>query len=191
MSRTDLRLIGLAALLTLAWAGSAQATTIALPADSPKPYQRWADQSRMPIPDGLTVSNEINRCQTYLPVRLTAGCAQYSERTVVLRRWVGRNVFYHEIGHFFDHLVLTDPAQLRDWRNEFAVLFKRPDRQWRNNGDAELVEVFANVYEACSYPRLPKHRWFRGRHWENVDTGVRLKRWQVKASCSMIREAGK
>ncbi len=182
-----MRWIGLAALLTIALSGNAQATTIDLPANSPYPYQRWADQSRMPTPEVvLAVSNNVERycVGAVLPIARVSGCASIGTNTIVLGRDVKRRAFYHELGHFFDRLVLTDP-----WRNEFAVLVGYPDRPWKNSGVDELQEIWANVYERCSRPHLPKHRWFRGAIWENDDSGVRLKRWQVKQGCRTIRLA--
>lgn len=175
-----MRLATLTAILTLALAGTAQATVIDLPANSSKPYRKWTREAKVPTPPGLLEVNlDVNTCGTYVPASAIGGCARLSDGVIVVRPRAGRRVWFHELGHFEDAYVLTDIQ-----RAEFARLVNRPGGVW--NGEPGLNEVFAELYAQCAVG-IPSQRALRRRWWP---LWIKLKRYQAKTGCSMIRELG-
>jgi hypothetical protein len=120
------------------------------------PYQRWADEAKMPMPDGpITVvettaehgcpSRELNY----------AACTQPSERMI----WIApamvvgffpRETFYHELGHNFDTNVLPG------WARERFMQILGLEGEWNIPSEPKLYdpsEHFADAYAQCA--KLP------------------------------------
>lgn len=156
-----------------------------MPEHSIRPYQHWVNQSRMPTPDA-TIEISFNiRGICYLnrkPGSWINACSSFETSQIVMHRQGTIRTFYHELGHFFDELVLTDAD-----RAEFARLVKRPNRSW--DGARGLIENFANVYKVCSLSQFPSRSWFynNAANWGNLPDGIKLSRRQVRSGCQMIR----
>jgi hypothetical protein len=99
---------------------------------------------------------------------------------------LGRSVFFHELGHWFDMRVMTDAARAR-----FAAILHRrydPTTYWLVGGeDRSLAEWFAEGYRLCSM-----YRRFRDPVLLHVD--VLYYRYEPSARqqrqvCALLRRA--
>lgn len=141
----------LAAVLVVLGVGSAEArTTINEPLGSHFPYQRWADAAAVPTPNAA-----ISLLEGACPgAPQAAGC--YTGAEIYVRGRGRPGVFFHELGHGFDGLHLTD------WdRHRYAELIRRPLARWEPYINPAgitylgLAEDFAQSYADCALAK----RW--------------------------------
>lgn len=116
---------------------------IVAPAGSP--YQRWADEAKVPTPSvTLTVIEEP--CPTYLAGGSEAlACTMRGTNTIWMspEAWSPKETFFHELGHNFDYYDLTE------WeRNRFRGLV-HDYRPWEANPEGPN-EGFAAAYALCA-----------------------------------------
>lgn len=162
--------VGACSLFTVS---QAQATTIVCDSCS-RPYQQWADESKMPTPElALTVIEDNSPC--VLPGDLNPACTMDGSYTIWDTTGI-RYVFFHELGHNFDFY------RLQTWARERFLFLTEDDRPWgaRPNGP---VEHFAEAFAKCAM----FGKGFRGDPLLNIkgnESGIN--RYTYKKICLMI-----
>lgn len=148
----------LIAIAALGFAASAQAVTIIEPPDAHFPYQRWAEEAKMPTPG---VSLEVietgadHGCPGHdlnYPACTSPQLGTIWAAPEVLAAHGPRLIFWHELGHN------VDVDLLQPWmRERFMALFGLSG-PWRIEGEPEPYgpnERFADVWAECALkPRL-------------------------------------
>jgi hypothetical protein len=84
-------------------------------------------------------------------------CARPDTGEIWLAPGAGRFEMWHELGHVFDHDVLTDPQ--RDWFTR--VLRFDPGTPWDDGtgfGTRGPSEVFADAFATCATRKRPQRR---------------------------------
>jgi hypothetical protein len=146
--------VALALALGAAHVSPASATTV-VTADGKvaQPYQSWADGSLMPTPPGIVVVHP-DPCPS--APDWAAGCALPDIRAIYLgpgARTPDR--FLHELGHIFDHDVMTDPL-----RAVFAATIHHPSA-WAGAPSINLPqEQFAEAYALCALHHTIRGTWY-------------------------------
>lgn len=158
-----LALIALGAGLVVGVSKAAAGTvTIIGPPSSGLPYQRWADEARVPLPDGVVTVVEMSTEDAAWPCFTLYGyepngCVLLQKREIYLdpmrlsmqgQRWLNvRSVLWHELGHLFDVLYLTPED-----RAYFAAFVHVPAAPWLSDQTHDTVgEWFAEVYAICAH----------------------------------------
>jgi hypothetical protein len=116
-------------------------------------YQRWSNRSLMPTPQGNVVL-----IRSGCPGRVELACAFQGDGPIHMglpmagrkARREGRSAWLHELGHKYDHLVLTDST-----RDNFRMLRGDP-RPWRVEFGGSPHEQFAEAYSLCAWPKGEK-----------------------------------
>lgn len=174
----------LTALLLAAALATAPAATAAVVVDqhghvAPRPWQRWIDESRIPIPPWVLRLNFAD-CPAYNDEDVW-GCASPTGDEIWVSprtdRGMMRHLFFHEVGHWFDVRALNDHdrdvfrriAGVGALRQAYGL---RGNGSWfapaprRNVSSVMLApsEVFADAFDACAgYNRadgvLPIYWW--------------------------------
>jgi hypothetical protein len=152
-----LRAILVAALLALAVAAPAGATTLVLSDGTirPQPYQSWVDGAAVPTVPGVIV------------LRLTGctdagalACSGHAGGVIeIAPEWMRPHVLLHELGHLFDDAM---PSWVRP---AFAAILHRTD-PW--SGPAEYNppnEQFAEAYALCARHRRLRRQYFAAYHY--------------------------
>lgn len=138
----------------------------------PDPYQKWADRAMVPAPPGRVIFHLGEPCPGTAAGTCTTADAQIY---FMPNHHAPRAVFLHELGHVFDHRVLTGAA-----RRRFGLI-TRDRRSWRGAGNGDSpAERFGDAYMLCALdPRRP-YRQFTGYPYRpNTRTHRRV--------CSLIR----
>jgi hypothetical protein len=130
--------------LTIVSTAAAQ-TTIVEPVGSHFPYQRWADEAKVPTPPELvSVYEEQGPCADAL------GCAErnaiYFPHVAILGEFVAEGLFDHELGHAFDDQVLTEV----DHAEFESLLGESSPWEWEDDSTESPQEVFAESYSYCA-----------------------------------------
>lgn len=164
-------------LVAAAWGiicgGSAQAMLV----NGPPVLQAWADASKAPTPEASLTFVEEPR--TELPCGMGAyACIETSltnprmfTAPIYWTRYYLRSerefIFYHELGHEFDVLYLTDAD--RAWLGRWAFHFP-PSTPWLSEATHDTPgEMFASQYAYCAiygptapnadFPLVLRHGW--------------------------------
>lgn len=159
-----LALLAAAGLAVLATSG-ADARTIVHPDPSPRAhlYQPWVNRAHVPTPAAVVpVRADMGACGEW---RTAFGCANMSGPVEIVVRPLGarrgfaeRSILYHELGHVFDRLHLSDGDRAwftRRLKVDAAADWWAEPTGWAPLG-VRLVpgEAFADLYAMCAeYPR--------------------------------------
>jgi hypothetical protein len=181
-----------------------EAVTLMINGDTPSVrFQGWADQSRVPTPDGLAILF-LADCPT-LPAGTVMGCTDDASIWISPSAAVVMRVaLMHELGHVFDAQKLTDVT-----RERFRRIWRRPQLPWMGElaplpqgakpsgtaGDpSRAAEWFADAYQACALDRMPvkPDAVFALALIPVGQTarGERAAERRLTATCALIRRAG-
>lgn len=169
--------LGLAVLIfLLLGTGQAGATAIVEPPASHHPYQRWADESKMPTPEvTLTVIEE----PCYYPNDFAWGCTGSGTYTIYDAA-PDRETFLHEMGHNFDYYSLPS------WGRERFLALTEDGRDWEADPNGPN-EGFASAYGKCAVTG-PK---FHGDPLLNIKgSGGSIRQTTYRKICRMILNVG-
>ena len=153
-------------------------TSIVTSRGSAARYQRWVATAAVPTPRA-TIAVEAGLCPG--APSWAAACSLPLEHQIWLTsEGRQRSVFFHELGHVFDWLVMTDGA-----RSRFAALIHRSaEWNWTSTNHNPPVEQFAEAYSMCA-----RHRVIKAVAYGNYDytpTPARHRR-----ACALIRGAAR
>jgi len=145
---------------------------------SPARYQRLIAAAAIPTPHA-TIVLEGGLCPG--APSWAAGCALPLQRQIWLSaEGLQPSIFFHELGHVFDWLVMTDGV-----RSRFAALIHRSaEWNWTSTNHNPPVEQFAEAYSMCA-----RHRVIKAVAYGNYDytpTPARHRR-----ACALIRGAAR
>lgn len=152
------RLVIVIAAVFLFGVGEAPAATIT---SGSHPYQRWADEAKVPTVDAVV--HEV-AC----PTSTTPGCALGGQIWMPPDYTQPKRLFLHELGHLYDEAVLTT-----DDRAWFMARVFRDGRAWYQGP----IELFAELYRRCAVRatasfnnqyQLPGSKWVRA---ADIDRG--------------------
>lgn len=142
----------------IGWTVTAHATIIVCEPCS-YPYQRWANESKVPTPvTTLRVVEGAGPCEDAI------ACTVPSEATIWFEgaAFGNRQTFYHELGHNFDYLVLPEWARAR-----YIALLGREPQPWLEPTQLSRSpnELFAESYALCAFQlRITSGLAVRGQH---------------------------
>jgi len=125
---------------------------------SPARFQRLIAAAAIPTPHATLV---LQRGLCPGAPSWAAGCALPLQRQIWLSaEGLQPSIFFHELGHVFDWLVMTDAMRAR-----FAKLIHRPGEwNWTATNRNPPVEQFAEAYSICA-----RHRKIRAVTYGNYD----------------------
>jgi hypothetical protein len=178
MRRGALALACWTALAIIPAAAPAQTSLVVAGRLSAARYQRWVASAAVPTPH-TTIALQDGLCPG--APSWAAACSLPLQHQIWLTS-EGRqsSVFFHELGHVFDWLVMTDSVRAR-----FAALIRRPGEwNWTTTNRNPPVEQFAEAYSMCA-----RHRTIRAVAYGNYDytpTPARHRR-----ACALLRSAAR
>lgn len=137
----------------------------------PQPYQRWADEARVP-----SVQRAVTLRLAGCPDDPGRSCTQEGLPEIWLARTPrARHDLYHEMGHLFDYFGMTGAA-----RAQFRSL-RHDTRPWRSPPNSPN-EQFAEAYAFCASGQEPL---FAGRVMGGYDYTPSLR--VHERICALIR----
>jgi hypothetical protein len=167
-------LASLAVIASLAFASTAQATTVV----GDGPFQTWADEAGVPTPDGTVWVVQDGAEPPYVDpshprvIHFYKGDEEYLTGQPLLRA-----VFLHELGHVYDDTTLRQ----RTRRAIYVKLFDNSrDSLWL--WPLAWGEKFAMAYSYCAMDLYPKETW----PWY-YGYGYFPSRWKQDRVCALIR----
>lgn len=128
-----------------------------------KPYQQWANESRISTPDKVVgIVEDATQCDGGPALGCTDG-------TVIwLSLPTDRITFYHEVGHIADQLFFTQAD-----RDYLAPLLRTP--YWWTKGQ----EAFADAYSLCARVGIPQI----DPNWGYSIGELLVAGWRVQEAC--------
>lgn len=187
-------LLAVVAWILVALASQAH-TTIAAPPDTRFAFQQWVDEAKVPTPDLTATVHEMATTDPAWPCHTTYGyepngCIVTEKADIYLdtgRLLSIRDTLWHELGHLFDYVALTDAD--RAW---FASFIRWPAEPWLSAATHETAgELFAETYAICAhyggrYPTvgvisrlvIPPEQLIGNRRFNRLCTFIRNASWR-------------
>lgn len=148
-----------------------------------RPFQKWAEDSYVPTPDTIKVSNDNSICRQAWPEKGQNVCCE-SEGVVHLSPAAKQETFLHEVGHSYDRNSFTDSD-----RDEVRKILGIPagNTWFQSSASSDApADIFASAYSTAARRKklLPNETYYVGAGGYRLKGKkvIQLRNWLLKRS---------